>query len=73
MRFSRYIAHAKSESATDACIHKRLYDFVCIACLHATEKASLSRCNVHHLRVVLVHAALVLLIEVQWRWRDSNS
>ena len=58
MRFSRYIAHAKSESATDACIHKRLYDFVCIACLHATEKASLSRCNVHHLRVVLVHASL---------------
>ena len=73
MRFSRYIAHAKSESATDAYIHKRLYDFVCIACLHATEKASLSRCNVHHLRVVLIHATLVLLIEVQWRWRDSNS
>ena len=73
MRFSRYIAHAKSESATDACIHKRLYDFVCIACLHATEKASLSRCNVHRLCAVLVHAALVLLIEVQWRWRDSNS
>ena len=47
MRFSRYIAHAKSESATDARIQKRLYDFVCIACLHATEKASLSRCNVH--------------------------
>ena len=73
MRFSRYIAHAKSESATDACIHKRLYDFVCIACLHATKKASLSRRNVHHLRVVLIHATLVLLIEVQWRWRDSNS
>ena len=53
MRFSRYIAHAKSESATDACIHKRLYDFVCIACLHATEKASLSRCNVHRKRSFL--------------------
>ena len=73
MRFSRYIAQMKWCCALNACIHKHRHYFICIACLHATEKASLSRCNVHHLRVVLIHATLVLLIEVQWRWRDSNS
>ena len=73
MRFSRYIAQMKWCCALNACIHKHRHYFICIACLHATEKASLSRCNVHRLCAVLVHAALVLLIKVQWRWRDSNS
>ena len=47
MRFSRYIAQMKWCCALNACIHKHRHYFICIACLHATEKASLSRCNVH--------------------------
>ena len=38
MRFSRYIAQMKWCIASDACIRKRLHYFICIACLHATER-----------------------------------